>query len=430
MARTLESVGGLGVARAAGGSRPGEHATAGRPSTEALDLGACSNLYGDSMAVSCSCGCGAIAVVTRAARPCSCGCSCCGPGLTPAEEVAELLSLRTAVQHRLDEIHGAGDETRPTGLALPRRMVAPAETAVAHSEIDAWAEATVGGTGASAAARIARARRAVAAIRGAGVSAVVDAVAAGSVVKGTAVAGASADVAVFVRPQAAPADAGDVPAWLAGALSAAGVDAALGGDGRIRTGRAHEGVVLLPVVVAGADRRFGRLVLPGGEAETDVGAQLEFHRALARAHGPGYARLVRIVKWWAALAADRDPEFALESVVIEPLCAVAVRRGADVADIPDALTGVFAYVVETRLTEPISAVPALVDPPSPPVLAPDPGNPANNLAAGMTGGNASAVVAAAADALDAIGQAHFAPRRSGAVPFWQFVLGSSFPAPD
>ena len=55
-------------------------------------------------ATSCSCGCSSMTSLT-AAEPCGCGCSCCGEATrTKEQEVAELVTLRQAIDKRLAEL--------------------------------------------------------------------------------------------------------------------------------------------------------------------------------------------------------------------------------------------------------------------------------------------------------------------------------------
>lgn len=54
----------------------------------------------------CGCGCSAMTDVTKAQEPCGCGCECCGDEQpkTPEQEIAELLTLRQAVDMRLTQL--------------------------------------------------------------------------------------------------------------------------------------------------------------------------------------------------------------------------------------------------------------------------------------------------------------------------------------
>lgn len=55
----------------------------------------------------CSCGCGTMTTVTAAGEQCGCGCACCGEAAkTPAEEIAELTTLRNSIDERLSELNG------------------------------------------------------------------------------------------------------------------------------------------------------------------------------------------------------------------------------------------------------------------------------------------------------------------------------------
>ena len=54
----------------------------------------------------CGCGCSAMTDVTEAKEPCGCGCECCGDAQpkTREQEIAELLTLRQAVDTRLTQL--------------------------------------------------------------------------------------------------------------------------------------------------------------------------------------------------------------------------------------------------------------------------------------------------------------------------------------
>ncbi|HET7488478.1 MAG TPA: hypothetical protein VFJ85_11160 [Acidimicrobiales bacterium] len=51
----------------------------------------------------CSCGCGEMTAVTSAA-PCTCGCECCGEAKSREDEIAELHTLKKAIDTRLEEL--------------------------------------------------------------------------------------------------------------------------------------------------------------------------------------------------------------------------------------------------------------------------------------------------------------------------------------
>ena len=61
-----------------------------------------------TMTNTCSCGCSAMTDVTEAKEECGCGCECCGTDKpkTREQEVAELLTLRQSIDHRLTELSG------------------------------------------------------------------------------------------------------------------------------------------------------------------------------------------------------------------------------------------------------------------------------------------------------------------------------------
>lgn len=53
----------------------------------------------------CSCGCSSMTTLTAAAEPCGCGCECCGAAVKSRDdEIAELHTLRAAIETRLSEL--------------------------------------------------------------------------------------------------------------------------------------------------------------------------------------------------------------------------------------------------------------------------------------------------------------------------------------
>ena len=56
----------------------------------------------------------------------------------------------------------------------------------------------------------------------------------------------------------------------------------------------------------------------------------------------------------------------------------------------------------------------------------DPVNPANNVASRYTTADRDRIVTAAHDALNALGEARFAPTKGRAVECWQTILGPTF----
>ena len=58
-----------------------------------------------AVANACTCGCSSMTTLTAAEEQCGCGCACCGEAAkTREEEVAELLTLRQAIDKRLTEL--------------------------------------------------------------------------------------------------------------------------------------------------------------------------------------------------------------------------------------------------------------------------------------------------------------------------------------
>jgi len=121
----------------------------------------------------------------------------------------------------------------------------------------------------------------------------------------------------------------------------------------------------------------------------------------------------------------------MKSFMIELIVAHLADSGIDLSDYPNALEGVFAYIVKSQLKTRISftdyyAASALPAASGKPIEVFDPVNPTNNVAAIYDDAQRKKIVSAAQDALEAITEARFATTRGRAIECWQDVLGSSF----
>ena len=117
--------------------------------------------------------------------------------------------------------------------------------------------------------------------------------------------------------------------------------------------------------------------------------------------------------------------------MIELLWAKIADDGQSMKDYPEALEAFFAYVVTSELREqvaftdffPRSAIPARS---KSAIEVLDPVNLLNNVGSRYTESDRQLIVAAAHNALDAIGEAKFATTKGDAVGCWQDILGTGF----
>lgn len=258
---------------------------------------------------------------------------------------------------------------------------------------------------------------------------------AGSVAKGTALKTVNdLDVAVYVKAGDVPKEDADLVPWLADRLSEAYptleqdqfefqthcVTLTFKGSGL--------NVDVVPVLYEGDDDDKGWLVrkYTGERVLTSVPLHLQFMRDRKRGYGDNYKELIRIVKWW-----KRQKDLRFKSFMIELLWAHIASTGVSFDDYPTALEEFFTYIVQSELKEQVfftdhygqDRLPTnLTDP----IRIFDPVNPDNNVAKNYTDADRQAIVRAAHDALDALGEARFATTKTEAVECWQDILGVGF----
>jgi hypothetical protein len=258
---------------------------------------------------------------------------------------------------------------------------------------------------------------------------------AGSVAKGTALRTVNdLDVAVYVKAGDAPRDDSELIPWLTERLAEANptmkpdqfepqmhcVTINFRGSGL--------DVDVVPVLYEGAKDDYGCLVRKGtGERVlTSIPLHLQFMSDRKKLYGNDYAQLIRIVKWWKQLL-----DLRFKSFMIELLWARLAATGISLADYPTALEHFFAYIVKSGLkervffTEHYSARKLPADNTGVIEIF-DPVNPENNVAKNYEEADRQAIVDAAHEALNAIGEAKYAITKAEAVECWQDILGRGF----
>ena len=258
---------------------------------------------------------------------------------------------------------------------------------------------------------------------------------AGSVAKGTALRKVNdLDVAVYVETGAAPkADSQLVP-WLAARLAEANpnmhpdqfepqphcVTINFRGSGL--------NVDVVPVLYEGGADECGWLVRKGNgdRVLTSIPLHLKFISDRKRLYGDEYKQLIRIVKWW-----KREKELRFKSFMIELLWARLAATSASLADYPAALEDFFTYIVKSGLKERVFftdhyAAASLPARNTGVIEIFDPVNPDNNIAKNYAEADRQAIVTAAHEALDAIGEAKYATTKYEAVECWQDIFGRGF----
>ena len=261
---------------------------------------------------------------------------------------------------------------------------------------------------------------------------------AGSVRKGTALASLNdMDVAVYVEKD--EAEEQDLVPWMTERLrevygKTIDPDAVQPGTNCATiTFASGFSVDVVPVLYEGDEDDKGYLVArdTGERLLTSIPLHLEFIRRRKREQPTDFAQLVRYLKWWVRIQKRLDSEFKFKSFMAELIVAHLADAGSQFADHIDSLSGVFQYIVDSRLGEHISFndySPGKQPPPSSgsPIEVLDPVNPENNVASRYTIRDRDLIVAAAEEALDAITEAAYATTKAQAVACWQVVLGPTF----
>lgn len=262
---------------------------------------------------------------------------------------------------------------------------------------------------------------------------------AGSVMKGTALKTVNdMDVAVYVRPSDETTDESRLISWLIARLQEVyptlKPEQFIRRDHCVTVSFAGSGldVDVVPVIAEEDANDYGWLVVKdtGERVRTSIPLHLEFIRTRKNAEPDHFAQVVRLLKWWIRQRKSDDTSFRFKSFMVELICAKLADGGLDCSDYRRALERVFTYIVTTGLTERIvftdyydsDAAAAS----NAPIQIFDPVNPDNNVAAQYTDTERRTIVEAAADALDAITEAHYATTQGRAIAMWKVVLGPSF----
>ncbi len=258
---------------------------------------------------------------------------------------------------------------------------------------------------------------------------------AGSVAKGTALRTINdLDVAVYVKAGAAPKSDRELLPWLAARLAEANpnmnpdqftpqthcVTISFRGSGL--------DVDVVPVLYEGDADDCGWLVRKhsGERVLTSIPLHLEFIRTRKQHYGDEYKQLIRIVKWW-----KKQRGLRFKSFMIELLWAWLAATNMPLDNYPAALEVFFTYVVKSGMKERVFftdrySAASLPRSSTGVIEIFDPVNPDNNIAMNYSESDRQAIVIAAHDALDALGEARFATTKGEAVECWQDILGRGF----
>lgn len=197
-------------------------------------------------------------------------------------------------------------------------------------------------------------------------------------------------------------------------------------------------VDVVPVLYEDDPNDFGYLVTSDGRRIlTSISLHKKFIQNRKTLQPETYAQFVRFAKYWAKQqkkaykARGDNPHFRFKSLMIELICAQLADGGLDTSNHIEALQQFFAYIVRTRLKEPIfftdyykAGDVKLSDNAIMQIF--DPVNPDNNVAATYTEEQRELIVKEAQHALDAITIASSSTTKGEAVTNWQVIFGTSF----
>jgi tRNA nucleotidyltransferase (CCA-adding enzyme) len=179
------------------------------------------------------------------------------------------------------------------------------------------------------------------------------------------------------------------------------------------------------------DDRGDLITRDGVRVETSVRLHLQFIRTRKQQHGKNYAQLIRFLKYWAReQKRTRGKDFRCKSFLLELIVAYLIDHGLSLSDYPMAIEEVFAWMVQTRLADPVWFTDYYLDADVPassePIRVYDPVNPTNNVCKIYDSYQQGLLVEAAADALDAVTAARYATSKGYGVECWQRVFGPTF----
>lgn len=192
-------------------------------------------------------------------------------------------------------------------------------------------------------------------------------------------------------------------------------------------------VDVVPVLYDDEPHNLGCLIVKdtGERVTTSVSRHLDFIRARKGTSPSDFAQVIRLLKWWAGELKDRDPDFRFKSFMIELICAHLHDTGTEFSDFVEAMEAFFTYIVTTGLKERIAftdncSASDLPAPTGAEIEILDPVNPKNNVAVSYTRAQREAIVAAAAEAHDALADAAYATTKGRSVEDWRDILGPTF----
>lgn len=264
---------------------------------------------------------------------------------------------------------------------------------------------------------------------------------AGSVAKGTALRTLNdLDTAVYIKKADAPNDDRHLVPWLADRLFEAAPsnmtrDQFVAEDHCVTVKYKGSGldVDVVPVLYEGAADDVGYLInkRTGARMLTSIPLHLKFMRDRKRLHGPAFAELIRLTKWWKRQALANDPDFKFKSFMVELIWADLADNGLDLTDYPTALEAFFLYAVQTEFDDIITftdfcSVNELPARGTAPIEVIDPVNPDNNVGVRYDMTGKQRILSACQDAFDALSEARYSTTKTRAVDAWQAVLGPSF----
>lgn len=262
----------------------------------------------------------------------------------------------------------------------------------------------------------------------------------GSVAKGTALKSISdMDVAAYLDASKVPSGKeADLIHEIAVVLRAAygGTKSADDFEEQVHSVKVHFhgsglDVDVVPVVYAGLPDGRGDLITKSGErVETSVQLHKAFIRTRRAAYGADFTQVIRFLKFWArAQKVARGDSFRCKSFVLELIVARLADNGLALADYPAAIEGVFAWMVKTGLSEPITFSdfgPAPTPSGHDPIEIIDPVNSTNNVCRTYSTTDRARLVEAANDAFDAVTAAAYGTTKSYSIDCWKEILGPTF----
>lgn len=261
---------------------------------------------------------------------------------------------------------------------------------------------------------------------------------AGSVAKGTALSTINdVDVAAYLEKSKSPVDERGAVEWMAERLRELYPQkepsdvTCYRHCARITFRGTELDVDVVPIIAEEGD--WGHLVDKdtGNRTRTNIRRHLDFIQKRKTDNPRHFTQIARLAKWWAKRRKVEDSGFKCKSFLLELLAARMADSGSELGDYPRALEEFFGYIVKTGLEERV-AFDDYYSPDGAPsrdgaaIEVLDPVNPRNNVTVDYSVSHREALVAAAEEAADAIGEARYATTKERAVKRWQVVLGPSF----